>query len=195
NKVLFLLVQRRRFLLEMNTVILIEFILYFVAMIGIAYVMSRTKMSHSVFLLGGKRLPGWVLAFSERATGESAWLLLGFTGFVFATGLSGVWVAAGIASGILFAWIFLSRKFMREADRYKVLTLPDYLAARFGEKANIIRWLATILIASFFVFYVGAQLAGAGKLFLTTFDISENVGILIATVVILATAFFGGFLS
>src|SRR5699024_3578651 len=94
-----------------------------------------------------------------------------------------------------FAWIFLSRKFMREANRYKVLTLPDYLAARFGEKANIIRWLATILIASFFVFYVGAQLAGAGILFLTTFDISENVGILIATVVILATALFGGFLS
>lgn len=179
----------------MNTIIIAEFIIYFLVIIGVGYMMSRTKMSHDVFLLGGKRLPGWVLAFSERATGESAWLLLGFTGFVFATGLSGVWVAAGIASGILFAWIFLSRKFMREADRYKVLTLPDYLAARFGEKANIIRWLATILIASFFVFYVGAQLAGAGKLFLTTFDISENVGILIATVVILATAFFGGFLS
>src|SRR5690625_6545725 len=92
----------------MNTVILVEFILYFVVVIGIAYFMSRTKMSHSIFLLGGKKIPGWVLAFSERATGESAWLLLGFTGFVFASGLSGVWVAAGIASGIIFAWLVLS---------------------------------------------------------------------------------------
>ena len=104
----------------MNNIIFIEFILYFVAMVGIAYLTSRTNMSHSVFILGGKKLPGWVLAFSERATGESAWLLLGFTGFVFATGLSGVWVAAGIASGIIFAWLFLARRFMREADKYNV---------------------------------------------------------------------------
>lgn len=157
--------------------------------------MSRTKMSHSVFILGGKKIPGWTLAFSERATGESAWLLLGFTGFVFASGLSGIWVAVGIASGIIFAWLFLAKKFRAEADKHEVLTLPDYLAVRFGEKANIIRWLATVLIASFFVFYVGAQLAGAGKLFVTTFGMNEVVGIIIATVVILATAYFGGFLS
>src|SRR5699024_8290057 len=112
----------------------------------------------------------WALAFSERATGESAWLLLGFTGFVFTTGLSGIWVAAGIASGIIFAWLVLARRFMKETDKNKVLTLPDYLASQFGEKANIIRWIVSILVASFFMFYVGAQFAGAGKVFFTTFE-------------------------
>lgn len=175
--------------------ILVEFFLYFIAMIAIGYWMSRTKMSHAVFLLGGKKLPGWALAFSERATGESAWLLLGFTGFVFTSGLSGIWVAAGIASGIIFTWLFLARKFMKEADKYGVLTLTDYLAIRFGEKANVIRWLASILIIGFFMFYIGAQLAGAGKLFLTTFDMNVTTGVIAATIVILATAYFGGFLS
>ncbi|MEI3613730.1 sodium/proline symporter [Pseudogracilibacillus sp. SO30301A] len=179
----------------MSTIILVEFILYFIGIIVIAYLTSRTKMSHSVFILGGKKLPGWALAFSERATGESAWLLLGFTGFVFATGLSGVWVAIGIAVGIIFAWLVLARKFRSEADKYNVLTLPDYLAVKFQAKANIIRWLVTVLIASFFMFYVGAQLAGAGKLFLTTFNMNETTGIIIATIVIMATAYFGGFLS
>ncbi len=179
----------------MSTIILVEFILYFIGIIVIAYLTSRTKMSHSVFILGGKKLPGWALAFSERATGESAWLLLGFTGFVFATGLSGVWVAIGIAVGIIFAWLVLARKFRAEADKYNVLTLPDYLAVKFQAKANIIRWLVTVLIASFFMFYVGAQLAGAGKLFLTTFNMNETTGVIIATIVIMATAYFGGFLS
>ncbi len=179
----------------MSTIILVEFVLYFIGIIVIAYLTSRTKMSHSVFILGGKKLPGWALAFSERATGESAWLLLGFTGFVFATGLSGVWVAIGIAVGIIFAWLVLARKFRAEADKYNVLTLPDYLAVKFQAKANIIRWLVTILIASFFMFYVGAQLAGAGKLFLTTFNMNETTGVIIATIVIMATAYFGGFLS
>ena len=179
----------------MNNIILTIFILYFVVIIGIGYLTSRTKMSHSVFLLGGRKLPGWALAFSERATGESAWLLLGFTGFVFATGLSGIWVAVGIASGIIFAWLFLARRFMKETEKYGVLTMPDYLAVKFGEKANVIRWITSILIASFFMFYVGAQFAGAGKLFITTFNIDESIGIVLATVVVLAIAYFGGFLS
>ncbi|GAA0502490.1 sodium/proline symporter [Salinibacillus aidingensis] len=179
----------------MNSIILTEFILYFVVMIGIAYYTSRTKMNHSVYLLGGKKLPGWALAFSERATGESAWLLLGFTGFVFTTGLAGIWVAIGIAVGIIFAWIFLARRFMDETDKHGVLTLPDYLASNFGEKANMIRWIASILIAGFFMFYVGAQLAGAGKLFFTSFNMDHTLGILLATIVVLGIAFFGGFLS
>src|SRR5699024_3066008 len=81
------------------------------------------------------------------------------------------------------------------SDEYGVLTLPDYLAVKFQAKANMIRWIASIFIASFFMFYVGAQMAGAGKLFLTTFNLSKTTGIIIATIVILATAYFGGFLS
>ena len=179
----------------MNSTIIVVFVLYFIVIIGIGYATSRGKMSHSDFLLGGKRLPGWALAFSERATGESAWLLLGFTGFVFTTGLSGIWVAIGIATGIIFSWLVLAKKFMKETDRHKVLTLPDYLAVNFKEKANIIRWLTTILIASFFMFYVGAQLAGAGKLFLTSFDMDPALGILVATIVVIAISYFGGFIS
>ncbi len=38
-------------------------------------------------------------------------------------------------------------------------------------------------------------MAGAGKLFFTTFHINETIGIVLAAIVILATAFFGGFLS
>ncbi|SEU10012.1 sodium/proline symporter [Salinibacillus kushneri] len=179
----------------MNSIILTEFVLYFLLMIGIGYYTSRTKMSHSVYLLGGKKLPGWALAFSERATGESAWLLLGFTGFVFTTGLAGIWVAIGIAIGIIFAWVFLAKRFMKETDKHRVLTLPDYLASNFDEKANVIRWVASILIAGFFMFYVGAQLAGAGKLFFTSFNMDHTLGIVIATIVVLGIAFFGGFVS
>jgi sodium/proline symporter len=179
----------------LNSTILVVFVLYFLVIIAIGYFTSRKDMSHSDFILGGKKLPGWALAFSERATGESAWLLLGFTGFVFASGLSGIWVAIGIAAGIIFAWIFLARRFMEEADNKQVLTLPDYLAVSFKERANTIRWISTILIASFFMFYVGAQLAGAGKLFLTSFDLDPVLGIIISTVIIIAIAFFGGFIS
>ncbi|MFD2638954.1 sodium/proline symporter [Piscibacillus salipiscarius] len=176
-------------------IIITEFIIYCLIILGIGYIYSKQSKTQNDFLLGGKKLPGWALAFSERATGESAWLLLGFTGFVFASGLSGVWVAVGIALGIIFAWLFLAKKFMEETDKYNALTLPDYLAKRFGQKAKLIRWLAGTLIAGFLMFYVGAQMAGAGKMFLITFDLPPTVGIVIATVIIILIAFGGGFIS
>ncbi|MFD1606961.1 sodium/proline symporter [Oceanobacillus luteolus] len=176
-------------------IILIEFILFCIMILAIGYYFSRKVETQSDFLLGGRKLPGWALAFSERATGESAWLLLGYTGFVFMTGLSGIWVAIGIAIGVIFAWLFLAKVFMRETQKYNVLTIPDYLAVRFGQKANLIRWLASILIAGFLMFYVGAQLAGAGKLFFTTFDLPIVYGVIIATVVVIFTAFSAGFIS
>ncbi|MBR7798352.1 sodium/solute symporter [Agaribacter marinus] len=176
-------------------IIIVEFVVYCLLILAIGYYFSKRSKSHSDFLLGGKKLPGWTLAFSERATGESAWLLLGYTGFVFMTGLSGIWVAVGIAIGIIFAWLFLAKKFMSETDKYNVLTLPDYLAVRFGEKAKIIRWLTSILIAGFLMFYVGAQMAGAGKMLFTTFGLPPTAGILLATIVIIIIAFAGGFIS
>lgn len=175
--------------------ILIEFLVYCFVILAIGYVFSKSSKTQSDFLLGGKKLPGWALAFSERATGESAWLMLGYTGFVFSTGLAGVWVAIGIAIGIIFAWLFLAKKFMTETDKYNVLTLPDYLAARFGQKANVIRWLTSILIAWFLMFYVGAQMAGAGKMLFTTFGMSPTIGVILATIVIIVISFGGGFIS
>ncbi|WP_438314395.1 sodium/proline symporter [Sporosarcina sp. FA9] len=179
----------------MNNIIMIEFVLYLVLMIVIGVLVSRKTLSHEDFLLGGKQLPGWALAFSERATGESAWLLLGYTGFVFATGLSSVWVGVGIATGVIVSWLFLARRFMEEADKYNVITLPGYLAARFGKHAKIILWLATLLIFSFMMFYFGAQLAGAGKTLFAVFNIPPIAGILLSFVVVVALAFIGGFVA
>ena len=174
---------------------MVEFILYLVIMLVVGYLVSRRTKSHADFLLGGKQLPGWALAFSERATGESAWLLLGYTGFVFATGLSGVWVALGIASGIIFAWLFLAKRFMKEAELTGALTLPGYLAYRFGKHGKIILWLSTILIFSFMMFYFGAQIAGAGKTLFTVFNIPPVVGAIISVVVVIILSFVGGFVT
>lgn len=179
----------------MNTVLIIEMIVYFLLIIGTGIFLSRRKMDRSEFLLGGKKLPGWALAFSERATGESSWLLLGFTGFTFLTGLSAIWTIVGMVLGIGFSWLVLAKKFMIERDKHKVLTLTDYLAARFPNHGVYIRIFATILILIFFVFYIGAQYDGVGKTFSSIFELTPAIGIIISTVVVIAVAFAGGFIS
>ena len=120
-----------------------------------------------------------MLALSERATGESAWLLLGLTGFIYATGLSGIWTGVGCLLGITTAWVVLAKKFRREADKYNALPMPEYFAARFPAKATTIRVLSTTIIVFFFVFYVGAQFAGAGKTIFQTFGLDPLWGMII----------------
>ncbi|MGG0644576.1 sodium/proline symporter [Sporosarcina gallistercoris] len=179
----------------MHTVIMVEFVMYLLVMLVVGYLVSRRSKSHADFLLGGNQLPGWALAFSERATGESAWLLLGYTGFVFATGLSGVWVAVGIATGIIFSWLFLAKRFMKEAEKTGTMTLPSFLAARFGKQGKLILWLSTILIFSFMMFYFGAQIAGAGKTLLAVFNIPTKVGAILSIIVVVILAYVGGFVT
>ena len=53
-----------------------------------------------IIYLAVKRLNGWVLAFSERASGESAWLLLGLPAAALVVGYGEFWTAIGSALGI-----------------------------------------------------------------------------------------------
>jgi sodium/proline symporter len=171
------------------------FVLYFVLTMGLGLWEARRTRSQADFVIGSSKLKGWMLALSERATGESAWLLLGYTGFVYATGLSGIWTGVGCLLGICSAWILLARKFRSEAHKYNAMTMPEYFSARFPKEAVIIRFLSTIIIVFFFIFYVGAQFAGAGKTIFQTFGLDPLWGQIISAVVILVYATFGGFIS
>ncbi len=73
---------------------------YFAILIVIGAVASRHVRNVGDYFVGGKRLNYWVVAFSTRATGESAWLLLGLTGLGAAVGLSALWVVIGELLGV-----------------------------------------------------------------------------------------------
>jgi sodium/proline symporter len=179
----------------MNTTIMVEFIVYLVVLLGIGLYFARKKMSQAEFHLGGKKIPGWALALSERATGESAWCLLGLTGFAFAAGLSSVWIAIGCVLGIIVSWLWLAGEFRRERDKYDTLTLPDYFASKYAHQGTFIRWFSSLIIIFFFVLYVSAQFSGGGKTLNITFGIPVTTGIVISAMVVILYAIAGGFFS
>ena len=55
--------------------------------------------------MAGRSLGPWVTAFSERASGESAWLLLALPGAAIAIGLGEFWSVIGIILGIIWSEI------------------------------------------------------------------------------------------
>ena len=100
--------------------------IYFGILFFIGWWSSKQINDIKDYYVGGKNLGFWVTAFSTRATGESAWLLLGLTGLGAIVGISAFWVVFGEVLGVAIAWIFMAKKFKRITDQYNSITIPDF---------------------------------------------------------------------
>jgi len=147
------------------------------------------------YLLAGRRLGPWVVAFSERASGESAWLLIALPGAAIAGGFGESWAALGIILGIIASWYIIAQKLREETEKYDVLTIPEYLHRKFKDESNIIRILASIIITFFFAFYVSAQFHASGKILHSIFGINEFIGITLGALIIILYTIMGGFFA
>lgn len=175
--------------------VLVGFITYLAVLLVVGFLTFRFNKTIADYILAGRRLGVWVVTFSERASGESAWLLLGLPGVVFASGLSELWVTIGCTSGILFSWIFVSRRLRIESEANYALTIPEYFENKYDDTTKIIRTFGTVIIVFFFTFYVCAQFIGAGKVLNVTFGIPQTWGMIIGAIIILFYTIMGGFLA
>lgn len=179
----------------MNPIIVLELILYCIGMMGIGIYFSRKKLSGKEFTTGGGKIPGWALAFSERAACESVYLLMGATGFAYTTGVSSIWLFVGSAIGTMSFWIFFGKVIKRDNEKYQATTLIDYISMKFVKDANMIRKCACLCIVIFFMFYLSAQFSGAGKALFTVTGMEPFYGTILISIIVVLYATLGGFMS
>ena len=86
---------------------LVAIVLYVGVLFAIGIAASRRTRGLRDYFAGGKRMGFFSVAFSARATGESAWLLLGVTGFGAAWGVKGFWIVLGETLGVAVAWLLM----------------------------------------------------------------------------------------
>ena len=171
------------------------FIIYlcFLLLVGFfTYGFSKTQED---YFLAGRKLGPWVTAFSERASGESAWLLLALPGAAITIGLGEIWSVIGIIVGITASWYLIAEKLRVETEKYDSLTIPEFLHRKYKDDSNIIRLFSALIIAFFFLFYVSAQFHASGKVLNSLFDLSPITGITIGAVVIIIYTLMGGFFA
>lgn len=157
-----------------------------------SYGFSKTQED---YFLAGRKLGPWVTAFSERASGESAWLLLALPGAAITIGMGEIWSVIGIIVGITASWYLIAEKLRIETEKYNALTIPEFLHRKYNDDSNIIRLFSSLIIAFFFLFYVSAQFHASGKVLNSLFDISPTTGIMIGAIVIIVYTLMGGFFA
>ena len=173
----------------------IGFICYLVIILFVGFYTARITNNLKDFALGGQRLGPTVIAFSERASGESAWLILGLPGAALIAGLLEIWTVVGCIGGIILSWLIVAYPLRLATEKYNVITLPEYFEKKFDDKSGIIRLISSLIITFFFTFYVAAQFSGAGKVLNVTFGMSQMQGMILGAVIIVFYTLMGGFLA
>ncbi len=174
---------------------LIGFIVYLILVLMVGFMTYHSNKTHQDFFIAGRKLNPWVVAFSERASGESAWLLVGLPGAALAAGFLHVWTALGCVMGIIFYWFVIAKDLRVQSEKYNAITLPNFFSEKLGEKGDVIRIVSSLIIVFFFTFYLAAQFNGAGKVLFVTFHIPQFWGIVIGATVIIFYTMMGGFFA
>lgn len=173
--------------------IIVVLVCYLGILLAIGFWSRRDSTTVAGYYVADKKLPGWVIAFSSNATGESAWLLLGLTGMGYLVGIHAFWIVLGEVLGVALTWTLVALPFKEYTDRYHAITVPDYLEARFRDTRHLIRLISVGIILSMVTAYTAAQLTASGKAFSSFVGTSYTTGVLIGAVVILFYTTLGGF--
>ena len=142
--------------------VLIGFICYLVIIFIVGIYTSRKTKNLQDFALANRKLGPFVIAMSERASGESAWLILGLPGAALMLGLLEIWTVIGCISGIILSWLIVAYPLRKATEKYNCITIPDFLEKKFNDTSGLIRIISAIIITFFFTFYISAQFLGAG---------------------------------
>jgi sodium/proline symporter len=167
--------------------------IYAAILLGIGYVASKRVHSIRDYFVSGKNLGFFNVAFSARATGESAWLLLGLTGMGYAVGVKAFWVVLGEVLGVCGAWMLMARRFKRLTDRYDSITVPDYLESRLRDSGHTLRLIAAFALVVFVPIYAGAQVFATGTAFHAFLGWNHYAGAAVGFAVVMLYITKGGF--
>jgi Na+/proline symporter len=155
-------------------VVLITLIAYKLGLISIGVLASRFTHDETDFFLGGRKMGPWVAGLSYAASTSSAWVLLGYTGFVYDQGVSALWMVPGILGAYAVIWLlFRSAPARRVRTGQTHVTASDYMAAGAGRWKVWVRSLAGLLVLLTFVFYIAAQFGAAAIAFESQFNLSR----------------------
>ena len=161
----------------MYSLALLLVFLFGMVAIGVWGMRKTTTMND--FFLGGRTLGPWMSAFAYGTTYFSAVIFIGFAGKQgWQFGFNALWIGIGNAVlGAFLAWIVLGKRTRRMTQKLDVMTMPEFLEARYGSEH--LKMIAAVLIFIFMLPYSASVFKGLGHLFESTFHISYDFALIV----------------
>ena len=172
-----------------NVIAIAMFILFVLGTLGITYWAARQTRSASDFYTAGGGITGFQNGLAIAGDYMSAAAFLGVSGMVFGKGVDGVFYTVGWTVG----WpliLFMIAERLRNLGRY---TFADVASYRFEQTK--IRSLSAMGSLTVVIFYLIAQMVGAGKLIQLLFGLDYAYAVVLVGVLMVMYVTFGGMLA
>jgi len=172
-----------------NVMAIAMFIVFVIGTLGITYWASKRTRSAADFYTAGGGITGFQNGLAIAGDYMSAAAFLGVSGMVFGKGVDGVFYTVGWTVG----WpliLFMIAERLRNLGKF---TFADVASYRLGQTP--IRSLAAVGALTVVVFYLIAQMVGAGKLIQLLFGLEYSYAVVLVGVLMMAYVTFGGMLA
>ncbi|NLD19289.1 MAG: sodium:solute symporter [Clostridiales bacterium] len=179
-----------------QTVTVIVFILFAIAMVLIGISSFRKVKSIDSFLIGGRNIGGWLSAFAYGTSYFSAVIFVGYAGkHGWDVGIGAMWIGVGNAVlGCFLSWKLLAKRTRDMTHKLKAKTMPEFFGARY--KSRNMKICSALIIFIFLVPYSSAVYKGLGYTFNTIFpSISVNFCMLAIAVLTAVYLILGGYVA
>ena len=172
-----------------NVTAIVMFLVFVGATLGLTYWAARQTRSASDFYTAGGGITGFQNGLAIAGDYMSAAAFLGVSGMVFAKGVDGLFYTVGWTVG----WpliLFMIAERLRNLGRF---TFADVASYRLDQ--TLIRSLAAVGALAVVVFYLIAQMVGAGKLIQLLFGLDYAYAVVLVGVLMMLYVTFGGMLA
>jgi cation/acetate symporter len=177
---------------NLNVIAIVMVIALTLFTVGLAIFVRRFTRTTADFYLAGRKVG--TIANASAISGDylSAASFLGVAAAVYASGLDGVWFAAGFAGGFIVVVLFIASALRRFGE----YTVADFAYGRFG--SDRIRLVTVVMVLLTSLFYMAPQMYGAGTTWTVLvgaglFGLSPyNTGVLIVSLIIMFYVMVGG---
>ncbi|MDA3936162.1 MAG: cation acetate symporter [Actinomycetota bacterium] len=176
----------------MNAIAIVLVIGLVLFTVGLSIFSRRFTRTTADFYLAGRKVGSFSNASAISGDYLSAASFLGVAAAVYASGLDGVWYAAGFAGGFMVVVLFIASALRRFGE----YTVADFAFGRFGsDRIRLVTVLGVLLTS---MFYMAPQMYGAG----TTWSIlvgrgflgmsAYNTGVVVVAAVMMFYVAMGG---
>lgn len=173
----------------MDATVVILFLAIVILTLVITYYAAKRTKSTGDFYTAGGGLTGWQNGLAIAGDYLSAASFLGIAGMIALNGFDGFFYSIGFLIAYLVV-LFLVAEPLRNLGKY---TIADMINSRFDAKK--IRGAAALSTITIVLFYMIAQLVGAGALIQLLFGIDYWIAVLIVGVMMTIYVLFGGMIA
>jgi solute:Na+ symporter, SSS family len=174
---------------------LIGFIIYGVLMALLGFWAARKVKGADDFMVAGRRMPIWLLAFTFAGLWFGGGTVIGTAGTTLDLGFWSTEWAWGIIPdpyGAGLCLILAGLFYFATIRRVGGITLADFFAGRFGKGSSL---LSALLMLFAWVFFIAGEIAVIGKIFNSILGWNYSLSIIIGMALVMAYTIAGGLWS